>query len=115
MEDHGYWDQPIVYDNNLYFQYYNASGLSQLGYFGGSSLKLVANPAGAYSSPNGNNGYLAQPIIWNNLLYMQMASVPYANAGNLAFIDGSTLPSYFTQFYCTKKWKYFSAAMEGGQ
>jgi len=98
----GYWDQPIVYNNNLYFQYYNASGLSQLGYFGGSSIKLIANPAGSYSSPNGNNGYLAQPIIWNNLLYMQMASVPYANAGNLAFIDGSTLPVTLLDFTAQK-------------
>ena len=80
----GYWDQPIVYNNNLYFMYYNAAGLSQLGYFGGSSIKLVANPSGAYSSPNGNNGYVGQPIIWNNLLYMQMASVAYTNSGNLA-------------------------------
>ena len=98
----GYWDQPIVYNNNLYFQYYNASGLSQLGYFGGSSIKLIANPAGAYSSPNGNNGYVAQPIIWNNLLYMQMASIPYANAGNLAFIDGSTLPITLLNFTAQK-------------
>jgi Secretion system C-terminal sorting domain len=98
----GYWDQPIVYNNNLYFQYYNVSGLSQLGYFGGSSIKLVSNPAGAYSSPNGNNGYLAQPIIWNNLLYMQIASVPYANAGNLAFIDGSTLPITLLNFTAQK-------------
>lgn len=98
----GYWDQPIVYNNNLYFIYYNAAGLSQLGYFGGSSIKLVANPSGAYSSPNGNNGYLGQPIIWNNLLYMQMASVPYANAGNLAFIDGSTLPITLLSFTAQK-------------
>ncbi len=95
---YGYWDQPIVYDNNLYFQYYNAAGYSQLGYFGGSSLKLIANPAGAYTSPNGNNGYLAQPIVWNNLLYLQMASVAYANSGNLGFIDGSTLPVTLVKF-----------------
>jgi streptogramin lyase len=40
----GYWDQPIVYDNNLYFQYYNVSGLSQLGYFGGSFYKIGCKP-----------------------------------------------------------------------
>ena len=99
----GYWDQPIVYDNNLYFVYYNVLGLSQLGYFGGSSIKLISNPPGAYSSSNGNNGYIGQPIIWNNLLYMQFASVPYANAGNLAFIDGSTLPISLLNFTAQKK------------
>ena len=67
-----------------------------------SSIQLVANPAGAYSSPNGNNGYVGQPIIWNNLLYMQMASVPYANAGNLASIDGSTLPITLLNFTAQK-------------
>ena len=98
----GYWDQPFVYDNNLYFVYYNVLGLSQLGYFGGSSIKLVSNPSGIYSSPNGNNGYIGQPIIWNNLLYMQFASVPYGNAGNLAFIDGSTLPIKLLNFTAQK-------------
>lgn len=99
---YGYWDQPIVYNNNLYFMYYNALGYSQLGYFGGSSIKLIANPTGAYSSPNGNNGYVGQPIIWNNLLYMQMASIAYTNSGNLAYIDGSTLPITLLNFTAQK-------------
>lgn len=94
----GYWDQPIVYDNNLYFIYYNVSGYSQLGYFNGNTIRLIANPTGAYTSPNGNNGYLGQPIIWNSLLYLQMASIPYANAGNLGYFDGSTLPISLVKF-----------------
>jgi hypothetical protein len=94
----GYWDQPVVYDNNLCFIYYNAQGLSQLGYFDGNTIKLIANPSGIYNSGNGNNGYVGQPIIWNNLLYMQYASVPYGNAGNLASFDGSSLPVKLVSF-----------------
>jgi hypothetical protein len=94
----GYWDQPVVYDNQLYFMYYNAQSVFQLGYFGGNAIKLVPNPAGNYGGASGNNGYTGYPLIWNNLLYMQFGSVPYGNAGNLAFINGSTLPVTLVNF-----------------
>ena len=98
----GYWDQPIVYDNKLFFIYYPPSSIYQLGYFDGNSLKLISNPAGNYSGASGNNGFTGYPIIWNNLLYMQLGSVPYANAGNLAFFDGSTLPITLLSFTAQK-------------
>ncbi len=98
----GYWDQPIVYDNELYFIYNNASSVFQLGHFGGNVIELVANPPGIYNGASGNNGYTGQPIIWNNLLYMQFGSVPYGNAGNLAFINGSTLPINLFSFAAQK-------------
>ena len=85
----GYWDQPVVYDNNLYFQYYNAQSVFQLGYFDGSALRLISNPAGVYNGAPGNNGYTGNPIVWNDTLYMQFASVPYSNAGNLAIFASS--------------------------
>ena len=90
---YGYWDQPIVYDNKLFFMYYNAGGNLQLGYYnGGNALHLVASPAGVYNGSAGNNGYTGYPVILNNLLYMQFGGVPYGDAGNLAYVDGTTLP-----------------------
>ncbi|MEO8862339.1 MAG: T9SS type A sorting domain-containing protein [Ginsengibacter sp.] len=94
----GYWDQPIVYGNNLYFIYNNAQSVYQLGYFGGTSLKLITNPSGIYNGSSGNNGYTGYPVVWNNILYMQFGGVPYGNAGNLAFINGSILPITLTNF-----------------
>ncbi|MEO7210827.1 MAG: T9SS type A sorting domain-containing protein, partial [Chitinophagaceae bacterium] len=94
----GYWDQPIVYDNNLYFMYSNAQSLFQLGYFNGTSLNLLTNPSGIYNGADGNNGNTGNPIVFNNFLYMQFGSVPYGNAGNLAYFDGSTLPVTFLNF-----------------
>lgn len=84
----GYTDQPIVFDNKLYLRYYNAAGVYQLGVFNGSSLQLISNPAGNYSS-TGYNGYLGQPIVWNDRLYFQMGSVPYRYAGNLGYITAT--------------------------
>lgn len=96
---YGYWDQPIVYDNRLFFMYYNASNIFQLGYFdGGSSLSLITNPGGIYNGSGGNNGYTGYPYIYNNLLYMQFGSIPYGNAGNLAYFDASVLPVTFFGF-----------------
>ena len=94
----GYWGQPIVYDGNLFFIYYSEGGLSQLGYFGGTAINLIANPSGAHSSGAYTSGYVGQPIIWNNLLYLQIAGIPYANAGNLGYFDGSTLPLTYLNF-----------------
>lgn len=94
----GYWAYPIVYDNNLYFMYSNAQSFFQLGYFNGTSISLVTNPPGFYNGAEGNNGYTGFPIIFNDLLYMQFGSVPYGNAGNLAYFDGSTLPVTFLNF-----------------
>ena len=111
----GYWDQPVVYDNNLYFMYYNAQSILQLGYFGGSSLKLISNPAGIYNGASANNGYTGYPVIWNNILYMQFGSVPYGNAGNLAFIDGSTLPVTLLNFTAQKKGNTSLLAMAGSK
>jgi hypothetical protein len=99
----GYWDQPIVYDNKLFFMYYNNHGIFQVGYFnGGNSLNLLTNPSGVYNGASGNDGYVGQPIIWNNLLYMQFGSVPYGNAGNLAYVNGGTLPITLEAFEAQK-------------
>ncbi len=94
----GYWDQPIVYDNNLFFQYYNAGKTFQLGYFNGTSLRLINNPGGYYNGSSGNNGYLGYPIIFNNLLYMQFGGIVTGNVGSLCYLDGSTLPVSLLSF-----------------
>lgn len=80
----GYWDQPIVYKNQLFIKYSNAQSVFQLGSFDGNSIQLITNPTGIYNGSPGNNGYLGQPLVWNDTLYLQMGSVPYGNAGNLA-------------------------------
>lgn len=98
----GYWNLPIVYGSKLFFQYNNAQSVLQLGYFDGNALKLISNPGGIYNGAAGNNGYTGYPVIWNNLLYMQFGSVPYGNAGNLAFIDASTLPITLINFTVQK-------------
>lgn len=81
----GYWDQPIVYGDNLYLKYSNAQSKFQLGSFNGSSIELIPNPSGIYNAAPGSNGYMGYPVVWNNTLYMQMGSVPYGYAGNLAY------------------------------
>lgn len=86
----GYWDQPIVYGNKLYIKYSNAQSVFQLGSFDGSTMQLISSPPGIYNSSVGNNGYMGEPIVWNDLLYMQMGSVPYGNAGNLAYFSSTT-------------------------
>ena len=97
----GYWDQPIVYLNKLYIKYSNAQSVFQLAGFDGFSLQLINNPPGIYNSSAGYNGYLGQPIVWNDTLYYQMGSVPYGYAGNLTryFSDViSICPGSSTQF-----------------
>lgn len=81
----GYWDQPFVYGDKLYIKYSNAQSVFQLASFNGSAIQLIANPAGIYNGSAGNNGYLGQPITWNDTLYMQFGSVPYNYTGNLAY------------------------------
>ncbi len=99
----GYWDQPIVYDNKLFFMYANVSGQFQLGYYdGGSSLNLIPNPSGVYNGSGNNNGYTGYPMVWNGLLYMQFGSVPYGDAGNLAYFDAGTLPVSLFSFTAQK-------------
>jgi hypothetical protein len=98
----GYWDQPIVYDNNIFFMYYNAQSVFQLGYFDGTAINLITNPGGIYNGASGNNGYTGFPIIWDSLLYMQFGSVPYGDAGNLAYFDGSSLPVTLLNFTAQK-------------
>ena len=85
----GYWDQPIVYGDKLYIKYSNAQSAFQLGSFDGNTIQLISNPLGIYNS-SGYNGYLGQPAVWNNVLYMQMGSVPYGYAGNLARFASAT-------------------------
>ena len=97
----GYWDQPIVYLDKLYIKYSNAQSVFQLASFDGFSLQLITNPPGIYNSSAGYNGYLGQPLVWNDTLYYQMGSVPYGYTGNLTryFIDGIGIsPGSSTQF-----------------
>jgi hypothetical protein len=82
---YGYWEMPIVYGDKLYIKYYNAQSVFQPAVFDGSSLQLLSNPPGIYNGAVGSNGYMGQPIVWNEKLYMQFASVPYGYAGNLAY------------------------------
>jgi hypothetical protein len=85
-----YWDQPIVYGNNLYFQYYFFSnGNSQLGYFDGTALHLIANP----TSPALD--YAALPFIFNNVLYFQMEALGY---GALGYFNSASLPVSLLNF-----------------
>jgi len=86
----GFWDKPIVYDSKIYFQYMNPQNILQLAFFDGSSTQLISNPAGNFTADYPNSGYTANPIVWNNKLYMQFASVPYRYAGNLAYFAGSS-------------------------
>jgi len=81
----GYWDQPIVYGDKLYIKYSNAQSRFQLGSFDGNAIQLIPNPTGSYNAAAGNNGYIGQPIVWNDTMYFQMGSVPYGYAGNLAY------------------------------
>lgn len=97
----GYQGQCIVYDNNLFFQYLNASSTVQLGYLkNDDSLSLIANPSGVYDGIGFySNGYGGFPYIWKNLLYTQYGSIPYGNAGNLVSFDGNgLLPVNFISF-----------------
>lgn len=81
----GYWELPIVYGDKLYIKYANVNGSFQTGSFDGSSIQLLPNPSGIYNGSPGNNGYIGAPIVWNNALYIQYGSVPYGNAGSLAY------------------------------
>jgi gliding motility-associated-like protein len=78
---------PVIYNNDLYVNYLNAAGVSQLGKFDGTTLTLVPNPD-AVTNPGGT--YFDQtPIIYNNKLYFQ-----YVNAsGNFQIVqyDGTTM------------------------
>ncbi|MES2849296.1 MAG: hypothetical protein V4685_09575 [Bacteroidota bacterium] len=80
----GYTDQPVIYGDKLYIRYLNAQNKYQLGSFDGSSIQLLANPNGLYNTAV-NDGYMGFPVVWNEKLYMQYGSVPYGNAGNLAY------------------------------
>lgn len=82
----GYWDQPFVYGDNLYIKYSNAQSKFQVGKFDGSAITLLPNPAGIYNAAAGSNGYMGYPITWNGIMYLQMGSVPYGYAGNLAWL-----------------------------
>lgn len=54
----------IVYNDTLFFQYYDVNNVYRLAKFGGSSVTLTPNPdATAY-------GYWWQPVIYNNGLYI---------------------------------------------
>ena len=96
----GFWDKPIVFDNKIYFQYMNLQNILQLAFFNGSSVQLIANPAGIYNGTSPNSGYTGHPIEWNNKLYMQFGSVPYGYAGNLAYfaISNGICPGSNTNF-----------------
>lgn len=84
----GYFDQPIVYGDKMYIKYLSAQSVFQLCSFDGTILQLIPNPTGIYNG-TGTNGYMGHPIVWNDKLYMQMGSVPYGNAGNLAYISAT--------------------------
>ncbi|MEO6454405.1 MAG: hypothetical protein ABIN97_10050, partial [Ginsengibacter sp.] len=86
----GYWDQPIVYSDKLYIKYSNAQSVFQLASFDGTAIQLITNPAGIYNGSAGNNGYMGQPAVWNDKLYLQFGSVPYGNAGNLAYFSSAS-------------------------
>jgi gliding motility-associated-like protein len=76
---------PIIYNNNLYVNYLNASGVYQLGKFNGTTLSLVPNP----DASTGGTYFDQMPIVYNNDLYFQ-----YVNAaGNFQIVqyDGTTM------------------------
>lgn len=54
----------IVYNDTLFFQYYDVNNVYRLAKFGGSSITLVPNPD---ATPY---GYWWQPVIYNNGLYI---------------------------------------------
>ncbi len=94
----GYQGQAFVYNNLLFFQYTNLLKKWQLGYYNGTdSLNLLTSPPGAYNSI-GSDGYTGYPLIWNNLLYLQYAGIPYGNAGNLVTFNSGNLPVTFLNF-----------------
>lgn len=80
----GYIDYPVTYGDSLYIRYLDAQNKYRLASFDGSSIRLLANPAGLYNTAV-NDGYMGFPLVWNGKLYMQYGSVPYGHAGNLAY------------------------------
>lgn len=80
----GYAGNPIIFNNKLYINYQNKSGVNQLAaYSGGNTLQLIANPdASAY-------GYQGSPILYNNALYIMYANA--AGVNQLAKYDGTTV------------------------
>jgi gliding motility-associated-like protein len=76
---------PVIYNNNLYVNYLNASGIYQLGKFDGTTLSLVPNP----DASTGGTYFDQTPIVYNNKLYFQYINV----AGNFQIVqyDGTTM------------------------
>jgi gliding motility-associated-like protein len=76
---------PIIYNNALYVNYLNASGVYQLGKFDGATLSLVPNP----DAGTGGSYFDQTPIVYNNKLYFQYINT----AGNFQIVqyDGTTM------------------------
>ncbi len=55
---------PIIYDDTLFFQYYNTANVLQLGKCGDTAVSLVPNP------DNTSYGFWNTPIVYNNNLYI---------------------------------------------
>jgi len=73
---------PIVYNNNLYYRYIDASGKWRLSKYDGTSITMATNP-------DAGSGYYAAPTIYNNNLYFQYYNSSYKY--QLAKYDGSSL------------------------
>ena len=81
---YGFYNTPIVYNNNLYLFYVTPDGLHHLGQYETAldSLKIYANP-------DGGLGYWDQPIVYDNNLYFM-----YYNASSifqLGYFNGTSL------------------------
>jgi hypothetical protein len=83
VANQGYYADPIVYNNLLYFQYVNSAGVYQLGKYDGISITLIPNPDSSKTGYEGNN------IIYNNKLYFQYTNTK--GVSQLGQYDGTSI------------------------
>ncbi len=91
----GYTGNPVVYNNQLYVQYqrvpydlgFNNKVPLQLAQYSGNTLNLIANPDTVYN--NAASGYVGNPIVFNNKLYINYQNA--AGPNQLAVYNGTKL------------------------
>jgi hypothetical protein len=74
--------QPIQLNGNIYLRYFNSSNKYQLAKFDGTTISLINNPSA------NDLGYMADPIVFNNELYLIYRSGNGQNVNQLAKYDG---------------------------
>ena len=82
---YGYYNTPIVYNNNLYIYYVTADGLHHVTEYetATNSLKIYPNPGAK------DYGYWDQPIVYDNNLFSEYNDS--TGTLHLSYFDGTTL------------------------